>query len=376
MPGGLADHTVLLAQRLTANRRVEVLTSLGAEPGVGLRVSATVGSWSDSAGLLRQFDTLPREAAIVWQYVPHMYGRGGINRSLPKVMAALRGAGRHQIVIAHEIMAPLSWRPRLLWCAWNHRWQWRCIRAVADQLAISTERWVEHWMTREPRIAPKLSLLPSPSNVPSVTVSEGHREAWRQRFGWPPEMRVLAHFGSGAAGKQVDWIYRAWEAAESELGPMALVIAGGRPDQAPPESRQSRYRFLGHLPAAELAEMLRAVDVLALPFVDGVSERRGSFMAGLEAGVSVATTLGHSTGTTLRNADFLAATAEDDLGGYCDQVRHLLQDEPRRRALAARGQAAYRKNYSWDVVTRRLEGLIDSPPSVDAGPATVATVSK
>ncbi len=364
MPGGLADHTVLLAQHLAANRPVQVLTSLGAEQGMGLSVSASVGSWSDSAGLLRQFNALPREATIVWQYVPHMYGRGGINRSLPKVMATLRAAGRHQIVIAHEIMAPLSWRPRLLWCAWNHRWQWRRIRAVADQLAISTERWIEDWVTREPRIAPKLSLLPSPSNVPSVTVSDGHREHWRRRFGWPPEMRVLAYFGSGAAGKQVDWIYRAWEAAESTLGPMALVIAGGLPDPAPPESKPCRYRFLGHLPSADLAEMLQAVDVLALPFVDGVSERRSSFMAGLEAGVPVATTLGHSSGTTLRSADFLAAAAEDDLSGYCDLVGHLLQDESRRRAQAVRGQAAYRKNYSWEVVTRRLEGLIDGVPSV------------
>lgn len=359
MLGGLADHTLLLAQRLAASRRVHVLTSVGAEKQVGVDVSATVGRWSDFGDLLRQFDALPREAAIIWQYVPHMYGRGGINSSLPTVMGALRAAGRHQIVVIHEMMAPLSWRPRFLWCAWNHRLQWRRIRAVADRLALSTERWIEQWSAREPGLAPKFSLLPSPSNISCVTVSDHHREDWRRRLGWTSEMRVMAYFGSVAAGKKIEWVYRAWEAAESELGPTALVIAGRQRDLIRPESSQRHYRVLGHLPDVEIAGLLRAVDVLVLPFMDGVSERRSSFMASLEAGVPVATTVGFNTGRTLRGADYLAAAAEDDLKGYCDVVVRLLGDEARRRDLGARGQTAYRKCYSWEVVTRRLEGLID-----------------
>ena len=189
-------------------------------------------------------------------------------------------------------------------------------------------------------------------------------------------MRVIAYFGSVAAGKKIEWVYRAWEAAESELGPTALVIAGRQREHIRPESIHRHYRVLGHLPSVELGELLRAVDVLALPFMDGVSERRSSFMAGLEAGAPVATTLGFSTGKTLRGADYLAAVAENDLKGYCDVVVRLLGDESRRRDLSARGQAAYQERYSWEIVIHRLEGLIDGLTSGGVRPSKSVTVSR
>jgi hypothetical protein len=45
---------------------------------------------------------------------------------------------------------------------------------------------------------------------------------------------------------------------------------------------------------------MRAMDLLISPFIDGISTRRGSAIAGFQHGVAVASTLAHHTDALLR----------------------------------------------------------------------------
>src|SRR5205085_10919881 len=102
---------------------------------------------------------------ILWQYVPHMYGRGGVNFAVPNAIRAL-APRRHQVVLAHEVAAPLSPWPHRACYAWAHRLQWQVIARNADVIGLSTEAWMSRWLGRYPGVSDKSALIPSPSNIP------------------------------------------------------------------------------------------------------------------------------------------------------------------------------------------------------------------
>ncbi len=362
--GGLADHTARLADELAAFGPVSVLTSLGAEPGAHFPVRASIGDWSDLEWIAAELGAFADDSVLLWQYVPHMYGRGGVNRSLPRFWRDMRKAGQRQVFVAHEIMADLVAsdlfrHPARYWYALNHRRQWKALLEAADAVHISTGRWVEEWSARRPDMASKLSLLPSPTSIAPVAVPAGHAAAWRAQKGLPARAKVVAYFGTLNASKQLPWVIDAWRAAHSPADPVALAIIGSAPAINLPSDLRPWLLPLGYLPADEVSRTLHAVDVLALPFLDGISERRTTLMAGLAHGVAVATTRGHNTGSALWKADFLALSPASAEGEFIRSVVDLVRDDARRAKIAAAGLAACAREYSWPVVVGKLRATLE-----------------
>jgi glycosyltransferase involved in cell wall biosynthesis len=106
--------------------------------------------------------------------------------------------------------------------------------------------------------------------------------------------------------------------------------------------------------------LLHAADVLALPFIDGVSERRTSFMAGLSHGCAVVTTLGHNTGPTLRAADFFASCDATDRAAFVEHVKLLLADDAALQRLRAAAKRAYAERYDWPRAIASLERVLQN----------------
>jgi glycosyltransferase involved in cell wall biosynthesis len=352
--GGLADHTLMLARGLARHRPVTVLTSPGADLQPGFTIRPTVRSWHDLRGLRKEFARIPRETQILWQYVPHMYGRGGVNWTLPRLMADLAQQGWPQMVLAHEIVADSSWHPVRAWYVWNQRRQWSTILRHADSVPISCSRWLEDWSRRRPEAAGKFFTLPSPSNIPVVPIPEDHRSQWRQELGLPPGTPILAFFGSLGPGKHLDWILGCWEECHRRGLDAALVIIGASISISMPTHMANRFRALGYLSEDAVSRALSAVDVLALPFMDGISERRTSIMAGLCHGTAVASTIGHATGAQLAKADWASLSKIDDRNGFVSSVMDLLSDPEKQRRLGSAGRAQYLQHFDWPVIVDRI----------------------
>ncbi|HTH47948.1 MAG TPA: glycosyltransferase family 4 protein [Candidatus Limnocylindria bacterium] len=362
--GGLADHTHRLGNELAQFGPVTVLTSPGTESSGDFLVRASIGNWSDLDWIMAELREFPDDSVLLWQYVPHMYGRGGVNRQLPRFWRDLKRVGQRQVFLAHEIMADLMMldivrRPAHFWYAMNHRRQWNAILANADAVPISTGRWVENWTARRPDVAKKFSLLASPTSIEPVPVPPDHAAAWRAQHRLPAEARIITYFGTISAAKQLPWVIEAWRAAHTPARPVALALIGSAPTLRLPDSLQKLYRPLGYLPAEDASRALHASDLLALPFVDGISERRTTLMAGLAHGLPVATTNGHNTGAALRKADFLALTNADDEDAFIRSVGELFRDDARRARMGAAGKAACARDYSWPVTISRLRALLE-----------------
>jgi glycosyltransferase involved in cell wall biosynthesis len=372
--GGLADHTERLAAELTGIAKVTVLTSAGAEAArPDFTVRAAVRNWRDKAEVLAAIEAAAPAADILWQYVPHMYGRGGVNAAVPETMAALRARGRRQLVIAHEIAAPFSPWPQRAWYAAAHRRQWRRILRWADWVGISTEAWLDQWAPQLPCMAGRVSLAPSPATIPVTRVENSFGEQWRQQRGWRADTPVLGCFGSLCTSPRFDWVLRAWQGSQRPDRPVALLAVGRSDAPALPPELSRLARFAGFEPVGEVSRLLQATDVLALPFLDGVSERRTTFMAGLSHGRAIATTVGHNTGMTLRKAGFFRAVAADRAAAFAALVEELLDDAPQRKRLGAAAREAYAADYDWPVVVRAIQRGLELGPAGQAGEIGLAT---
>jgi glycosyltransferase involved in cell wall biosynthesis len=357
--GGLADHTVGLARGLSARREVYVLTSKDGAGRDDLRVSAIVENWQSPKPILRALGQLPPESDILWQYVPHMYGRGGISPGLVAAIKAVSRTGRLQCLIAHEIATALSWRPSRMACALAHRYQWRQILKHIDLIGISTEAWLMDWRRRASVYQAKFFLTPSPSNIPVVSVDPDQVRDWRRQIGLHAATHLIGFFGTLHESKLFPWIMTGLIQAQCPGRQVGLVAVGDQPMVAVPDHLKRLFRALGYLPAAEVSVALQAVDVLALPFADGVAERRTTFMAGLDHGCPILTTLGPSTGPTLRQGDFFCGVGALHKERFVGELSRMLADGALRLGLGQAGRKVYQQRYAWPRLIETIEDKLD-----------------
>lgn len=354
--GGLADHTAALALHLEqAGHAVTVISSIGVGGNAPYTVRPVMDDWRDVALLAAELTAVPSDAILIWQYVPHMYGHGGVNSQLPSFMGWLNRLGRRQVVITHEIAADYSWHPARFWYAWNHRRQWKKILRFADAIPISTSRWVEEWSARRPEAAKKFFTLPSPSSIPrEPALTAEDRIRWRREHRLPENAKIITYFGTFSPAKGIPWAIDGWRYSLRSNQPVAFVLIGSAPEIPLASDLRALYRPLGYVKPQEVSRALHAADVMALPFTDGYSERRTTLMAALDHGVAVATTTGHNTGSALQTADWAAHVPVTDRNGYIRLMQELVHLDEKRQKIAAAGKAHHDREFSWPVVVRKL----------------------
>lgn len=370
--GGLPDHTDHLVRRLNGEHPTAVLTSIGPVPDRPYPVHATVGPWQQETPLLAAIRTASPTGPILWQYVPHMYGRGGVNLALPRVVRRMRTEGRRQVVLAHEIAAPFSPWPHRSFYALAHRLMWRGLVASADAIGISTDAWRERLEGGRPARAAGTTffLAPSPSNLPVVPVAEDHARRWRASQGITDHALILGFFGSPGSGKQFEWVVGAWREVRRRWPETVLVLVGGRAEPGLTSTEAAAFRSLGYLSPGPASEAIQAMDLLLLPFVDGVSERRSSFMAGLAHGRPILTTRGPGTGRALGSGDgYVGVAVREGSAGFAAAASALAGDAPRRAALAVQARGRYAANYGWDRLGATVLAHLDPPRAAGAATA-------
>ena len=400
--GGLPDHTIGLANSFfslhlregiqgnnsDSSCTVDVLTRRGEidtqeishqSNSQSLKIHAEIDRWNEPGQVVDQIEKIiidrtlshkghkinSSEVLIIWQYVPHMYGRAGVNLKLPSFLRQTRsrlkshGLGEiPQALIAHEITSPLSIWPHLALYAMAHRIQWRGLLKEADRIGVSTEAWINRWIPSQIRQSKPVYLSPSPSNMPVVKLDQAeeiHARNWRLENGLPENCPMLLFFGSMGGPKQLDWVLETWRTARKKLNPdTALALVGGNPQVELSESEKGLFRPLGYLSSRDVSLAFQAADVITLPFQDGVSERRTSFMSGLSHGKVVATTLGPSTGPALRNSSYFVGTDYRDPASYVERTLKILGDPQRRSGMGAMARLHYHQFMDWPIVWNRL----------------------
>ena len=361
---GIGDYTEKLAAALTQRgHHVSVLTSYVGHPirneNKSLLIFRSVRTWG-----LRGFAKLaqaPRRLEmdlINLQYVPHAYGRGGINLAFPFVVLWWRVILRRRIILTcHELHVAWRLHPSYLLQAMVHRLQLRILVAAANRVIVMTEGQRQQlqasmvkWIRRPLDVVPVgTTILPHP-RAPS------RQALLRNQLGRDDE-RLIGAF-SLARCPQLETMEETVVQALRQEGQRVRLISLGAGISLGREGPAFPWKqTFGYLPEATLSGYLASLDVLLSLRSEGPTTRNTSIISALAHGVPVVAVEGRQPGQHSFWIDSGVTTVAHTPAAIVRAVGALLENDRERQRLSRQARAFYRQHFSWERIARAVEFL-------------------
>jgi glycosyltransferase involved in cell wall biosynthesis len=355
--GGVSHYTHQVVQALARNGeevnvwvpRSKDQTRTSADPALAIHELESHFRIRDLRRMSKHMKDSDANTRVLIQYVPQAFGFKSLN-----IFFCLWVAAQSRMspwIMFHEVAYPISIsqpaKHNLLGIV--HRLMAVILKNSAKRILISTSAW-------EPLIGPRCEWLPVPSTIAPDT-EEAETSSIRRHYG--KSGLLMGHFGTfneritalldGAIPLVLE---------QSALTNVLLMGSGSKEYAARLTSanpkRSSRIYGTGPLPARSISRHLSACDLLLQPFVDGVTTRRTSVMAGLSHGCAVVSNAGHLTEKFWRSADALALCKAPDPSELAEKSLCLLLDPPARLALGQRGLKLYEAKFALEHTMRSL----------------------
>ena len=354
----IGEYTSYLAAELAHTVNVRVLSSEDTELSPIVRASVvpcfSMTGNNRFVGLSKQL--LETQAdAVVLQYNPFAWGRRGWAPDLIKVIRHFKTVRPdvHLGVMFHEIYAPNKGiRPRLM-RLWQIR-QFRSLATLADTCFFSTGLWAENEKSRRPQAVNVH--LPVGANLPTPTVD---RQIARSNLGIRTDALVFGLFGGGHVSKQLSWIGDAVRNVidkNTNQGPIVLLHVGGEEAFVRKELGNVPLTQTGRLDAHNATNAIAAMDIFLGPLTDGISTRRGSIIAALQAGIAVVSTAGYHTESiwTTPDAAGVLLSPANDLSAWIKNVQTLAGDQSHQKRCGIMNRKFFERNFTWSEIAMRM----------------------
>ncbi len=235
--------------------------------------------------------------------------------------------------------------------------------ARAAHLVITTNAEDEHILLRAGIPSVRIPIGP---NVHPIPVDEMQANAFRHRFGIPSGAHVVGYFGFLNRSKGVTELLQAIHTLVNAGRDVHLLMLGEQVGASDPTNRAykeevmhtiaqlgltGRVHWTGYLDDMALSQGFAACDVVALPYRDGASLRRGTLQAALVHGAAIVTTRPRvPQGEGFDEAMYLVPP--ENAAALAQGIAHLLDTPDLRRELQGRASALSRR-FTWDKIARR-----------------------
>jgi len=356
--GGVSDYTLLLGRELlSAGDDVHIWTSTF-EASTEPNVYRVLGDFSPRH--LREADSLlskfPQPRVLLLQWVPHGFGRRGMNLSFTRWIASRIQRGDRLYLMIHEpYLEPgqRSWKHRIVSLA--QRRMIRQLLRVTDRAFISIPAW-ENYLRPYASLPLRFEWLPIPATI-DVAPDTPAVKAIRSRF--PGDALILGHLGTYSVEFRRILEPALLRTLEHVPNVHALLL-GNNSDrfaselQAGSPSIAHRIQGTGALSDSELSVHISACDLALQPYIDGLSSRRTSLMNVISHRVPVVSNIGHLTEPLWSGSHAVALAATTEAGELARLCRELLSDPPRRKNYAEAGRDFYAAHFDWPNIISTL----------------------
>jgi glycosyltransferase involved in cell wall biosynthesis len=216
------------------------------------------------------------------------------------------------------------------------------------------------------------ALIPIGSNIEVADLADYDRDAWRAELGVEPSDVLIAYFGLLGQSKGADLIFDGLERHPN----WRLVVIGG--EATSPQDQQYARWFreeierrklggrvirTGQVDERDVSAHLMAADLVAQPFRDGASLRRGSLLASLAHGCAIVTSqpndsqaLQAANQPTLRDGEQALFVPVEDSAALEAAIERLAGDTQLRIELGARA-SKFAQQFSWESIAIQHEAL-------------------
>jgi glycosyltransferase involved in cell wall biosynthesis len=360
-PGGVSDYTRLVARGLAQAGDEVHIWAPRANPAegpeleaAGVRVHRLPGCYGPRSlwQLHRALSQAPREARLLVQYVPQAYGWDTMNVGF-SAWLAVAGRRRALDIMFHEVA--VDWEAgwptprrlrRQLHAIATHAMAWLAVRS-ARCVFMSIPGW--ETILRPMAGNRKLQWLPIPSTMPAEAPADKVAGLRAALFPGSGAGKLVGHFGT--FGGHIADALRTILPAAARIVPDCKFLLVGRGSVAFVQELARQFpeiapavQAAGSLEPGVVAEHLAACDLLVQPYIDGVSSRRTSAMAGLALGLPILTTTGELTEPVWAASQAVRlAVSNDDL---VRQIGPLLENDDALAELRWRAAALYRERFA------------------------------
>lgn len=380
-PGGVSDYTRLVAAGLAAagdSVHVWCPHSDGVCPeNPGVTVHRKLGAMMphDLLRVGRLLDEFPKPRRILVQWVPHAFGFRSANLPLSWWIWSRAFAHGDSIeIMIHEPFLPMRQkRVRHTALAIAHRLMLAVILRAASRVWLAIPKWEEYCRPYTFGRPLCFAWLPVVSNIPVHKTSRSSAT----RLGYAPANGFLiGHFGT--CGGEIGSTLRAIIPEILDCHAERAVLLIGRDsqqlcDQILQEHPEfsDRLHSTGHLSSQEVSLCILACDVMLQPYPDGVSSRRGSFLAALSHGKPIITTSGHLTEPLWRDSGAIVMVPAGKHHEIVASVNDLLADQPKRDRLGAAAKTMYTRQFDLPNIINSLRNpdCFRGNPRISSQPA-------
>ncbi len=338
--GGVSDHTLALARALEALGGPPAVLGKNGDPALFAPLPCALGLGPlDLADAARRLGV----TVVVVQFVPFAFARRGLSPALCLGLRRVVRAGIDVAMVVHEPYVPFTRIPWLV-TGWPMRWQLAWLLRLSRFAYAPVPRYVDICRGYA-RPGTPVALAPIGATLP---VSPVTRSDARRALGLTDDQVVIGVFSPAAAGFAHRWIATAAAALRDRADVRWLVFGYGSTTERWTVPGPNVIR-LGPADAAALGRAMRAVDVAAAPYTDGLTMRRSGAMFALAHGVPTVSSMGHLYDPALAQI----AACEPSAEAFTARLVELVSDPARRAALAERAKH-YGSIASVEVLAQQL----------------------
>jgi len=359
---GIGDYTERLGSHLASlGIEVHVVTSAhrSGDQHPTLKLHRFMRHWN-SVG----FNTLLRTMRRIRPDVIHMqfpsvgYKRVALLSLMPGILRALN----YKVVLTLHEYAIARYPSRMKQLA---------MAAGADH--VITTNALDQGLLRRRLFwkAKRIHCINIASNIEVRPADSFDRTASRRMIGAAADSPVICFFGNIHPGKGVEELVEAFAVVNRKMPETRLVIIGTFNPSDTLYNCMLRRRIVeaglldkvhvtGFVPRRRVSELLLASDICVLPFRDGLSVRRGSFLAAVRHGLPVITTLPRfPLPDSVVDGENVVLVSTNSVGQLAESIQTLARS-PEIRKRIKKNLSELNGHFSWPRIARRTMEVYES----------------